>query len=67
MWNVMMPSGLSTTIIDFTNALSLLGLGLIGLMALAGGAIASMALRHYLAQRTARGTEPVLVDDRKAA
>ncbi|MEW6296705.1 MAG: hypothetical protein AB1671_03060 [Thermodesulfobacteriota bacterium] len=67
MWNFMMPSGLSTTIIDFTNDFSLLGLGLIGLTALAAGSIAGMALRHYIAQRAARGIEPVSTDVRKAA
>ena len=52
MWGIMPQlSGLTTTILDFTNDLSPLIVGLIGLTWLSAGMIAVMAIQHYLLQR----------------
>jgi len=43
--------GLASAVLDFTNDLSLLLVGLVGLVWLSGGIIAFIALRHYLSQK----------------
>lgn len=45
--------GLTTTVLDLTNALSPLLVGLIGLTCLSAGLIASIAVRHHWLQKTA--------------
>jgi hypothetical protein len=67
MWNFTTQSGLATTVLDFTNDLSLLGVGLVGLMAVAGGAIVFMALRYHLSQRTTPAVETIYPSQREAA
>ena len=51
MWNVITQSGLATATVDFTSDLSLLGIGLAGLVMLAAGAITLAAIRHHISQR----------------
>lgn len=70
MWGIMPQwSGLSTTVLDFTNDLSLLLVGLVGLIWLSAGMIVVMTVQHYLSQR-AKPLEKALstpVDHREAA
>jgi hypothetical protein len=63
MWSFVPQTGLATAVLDFTNDLSWLGIGLFGLVALAAGSITFMAIRHYLSQRS----ETVPEHYRKAA
>jgi hypothetical protein len=52
MWGTMPQlSGVATTVLDFTNDLSLLLVGLIGLMWLSAGVIAVITVQHYLLRR----------------
>jgi hypothetical protein len=44
-------SGLTTTMLDFTNDLSLLLIGLVGLLWLSASAIVWMAVRHARSQK----------------
>ncbi len=69
MWSFMTQPGLATATVDFTDDFTLLGVGLLGMMALAAGAIAFAAIRHYLAQRTKPTAErvPTPADHREAA
>jgi hypothetical protein len=69
MWGIMPQwSGLSTTVLDFTNDLSLLIVGLIGLMWLSAGIIAFIAIQHYWAEkRRLPLREHSLMNDREAA
>jgi hypothetical protein len=57
MWNFLTQPGLSTTVLDFTTDLSLLGISLVGLMALAAGSIVCIALRHSITQQATRAAE----------
>ena len=70
MWGIMPQlSGLATTVWDFTNDLSLLIAGLIGLMWLSAGMIVVSTVQHYLSQR-AKPVEKAVstpVDHRDAA
>ena len=70
MWGIMpQSSGLATTVLDFTNDLSLLLVGLIGLIWLSAGMIAFITVQHYLSQR-AKPVEKAVstpVDHRDAA
>jgi hypothetical protein len=52
MWNVITQSGVATATIDVTSDVSLLGVGLVGLVTVAAGAITLAAIRHHIAQRT---------------
>jgi hypothetical protein len=67
MWSFMTQPGVTTAVVDFTNDLSLLGIGLMGLVALATGTIAYAAIRHSVAQRTTRAAQTVPTDQRDAA
>ena len=69
MWNFIAQSGLTTAGVDFTNALSLLGVGLVGLVALSAGLIALTALRQQGSQapQAVAETTPAPVDYRAAA
>jgi len=58
MWNFIAQSGLTTAGVDFTNALSLLGVGLVGLVALSAGLLALTALRPQGAQAPQPVAEP---------
>src|SRR5215207_940406 len=61
-------SGLTTMVSDFTNGLSLLIVGLIGLMWLSAGIIAFIAIQHYWAEkRRLPLREHLLMNDREAA
>ena len=44
-------AGLSTTVLDFTDALSPLLIGLLGLLYFSAGVIVCSAARHYWAQK----------------
>ena len=69
MWNFIAQSGLTTAGVDFTNALSLLGVGLVGLVALSAGLIALTAIRQQMSQalQPVAETTPAPVDYRAAA
>ena len=69
MWSFIAQSGLAPGVVDFTNALSLLGVGLVGLVALSAGLIALTALRQQGSQapQAVAETTPAPVDYRAAA
>ena len=69
MWNFIAQSGLTTAVVDFTNALSLLGVGLVGLVALSAGLIALTAIRQQMSQalQPVAETTPAPADYRAAA
>jgi hypothetical protein len=69
MENVVYLFGLPTTVLDFTDDLSLLLAGLITLVWLSAGMIAWAAVRHYWSEKTktAPRTTPVSADHRDAA
>jgi hypothetical protein len=50
MWHVMAQSGLASAGVDFTDSLSLLVAGLVGLVWLSAGLIAFLALQHHRSQ-----------------
>ena len=58
MWGIVPQSGLTTTILDFTNDLSPLIVGFIGLTWLSAAMIAVRAIKHYLSQRAESAEEP---------
>jgi hypothetical protein len=69
MWYVVTPSGLASAGVDFTESLSLLVAGLVGLVWLSAGLIVFIALQHYWSQ-TQRGVpaaSPGPRDHREAA
>ena len=51
MWDIFPQSGLTTTVLDFTNDLLPLIVGLIGLTCLSAVMIAAMAIKYSLSQR----------------
>lgn len=67
MWHFVTQPGLATVVLDLTNDLSWLGVGLLGLMALAAGSIASAAIRHHAFQSTKPAVETAPADYREAA
>ncbi|MBI3302396.1 MAG: hypothetical protein HYZ72_10030 [Deltaproteobacteria bacterium] len=67
MWSFATQPGLATAVLDFTNDLSWLGVGLLGLMALAAGSVAFVAIRHQVSQRTKPAVETAPADYREAA
>jgi hypothetical protein len=70
MWNfINTQPGLATAVLDFTNDLSPLGVGLVGLIWLSVGLIIFMAAQHYLSQATkpTAGTTSTPADYRNAA
>lgn len=52
MWNFIPQSGMATVVVDLTNELSPLLVGLTSLVWLSAAFIFCTALRHYLAQET---------------
>ncbi|HEV8716130.1 MAG TPA: hypothetical protein VGX03_25300 [Candidatus Binatia bacterium] len=67
MWSFMTQPGLTTTVLDWTTDLSWLGVGLLGLMALAAGSIAFTAIRYHVSQSAKPAAETTPVDYREAA
>jgi hypothetical protein len=54
MWHVMAQSGLASAGVDFTDSLSLLIGGLVGLVWLSAGLIAFLAVQHHWSQLQTR-------------
>jgi hypothetical protein len=52
MWNLIPQLGMATAIVDMTNELSPLLIGLVSVMWLSATMIGCTALRHYLARKT---------------
>jgi len=67
MWSFMAQPSVATAVLDFTNDLSWLGIGLVGLLALAAGSIALMAIHHHLSQSAKPAGEVMPADYREAA
>jgi len=69
MWHVIAQAGLASTGVDFTESLSLLVAGLVGVVWLSAGLIAFMALHHYWSQTQTRMQEapPDSLDHQEAA
>jgi len=69
MWHVFAQSGLANAGVDFTNSLSLLVAGLVGLVWLSAGLITFMAVQHYRFQTQTWLSEaaPDSLDHQKAA
>jgi len=69
MWHVIAQSGLASAGVDFTSSLSLLAVGLVGLVWLSAGLITLMALQHYWSQTQPRLSEatPGSQDGQEAA
>jgi len=61
MWGIVPQSGLTTTILDFTNDLSPLIVGFIGLTWLSAAMIAVRAIKHYLSQKSKSAEEPTAI------
>jgi hypothetical protein len=57
MFSFIAQAGYTTTVIDFTNDLSLLLVGLVTLTALSAGVIAFEAIRYHFAQKAQVPTE----------
>jgi len=66
MWPITQP-GLAMAIVDFTNDLSPLLIGLLGLLELSAGFIIFAAIRGHLSQKTARMKETPAAEDRRDA
>ena len=58
MWTIVTQSGFTNGIVDFTNALSPLLVGLLGVTALSAGMLVALALREHRAQTSASVVEP---------
>jgi len=58
MWDIFPQSGVTTTVLDFTNDLLPLTVGLIGLTCLSVVMIAAVAIKHSLSQRVNSVEEP---------
>jgi hypothetical protein len=69
MWHVIAQAGLASAGVDFTDSLSLLVAGLVGLVWLSAGLIAFMALQHYWSQTQMQVPEatPGPLDHQEAA
>jgi hypothetical protein len=67
MWSFITQPGLATVILDLTNDLSGLGIGLLGLMTLAAVSIASAAIRRQAPQSAKPAVETAPTDYREAA
>ena len=69
MWDIFPQSGVTTTVLDFTNDLLPLIVGLIGLTCLSAVMIAAMAIKYSLSQRanSAVETTSTSTDHRDAA
>ena len=58
MWSFIAQSGLAAGVVDLTNELALLRIGLVGLVALSAGLLALTALRQHGAQAPQPVAEP---------
>jgi hypothetical protein len=58
MWDIFPQSGVTTTVLDFTNDLFPLIVGLIGLTCLSAVMIAAVAIKYSLSQRANSAVEP---------
>jgi hypothetical protein len=69
MWHVMAQSGLARAGVDFTESLSPLVAGLVGLVWLSAGLIAVLAVHHHWSQPQPRLSEatPDFLDRQEAA
>jgi hypothetical protein len=69
MWSFLVQPGVASVVVDFTNALSPLGIGLVGLMLVAAGAITFSAIQHSWSQAASASShrEHALPDFREAA
>ncbi|NOT55987.1 MAG: hypothetical protein HOP18_15415 [Deltaproteobacteria bacterium] len=69
MFSFIAQAGYTTTVIDFTNDLSILLVGLVTLTALSAGVLAIEALRYHFAQKAEGSTEtaPATIEYRRAA
>jgi hypothetical protein len=67
MWSFATQPGLATAVLDFTDAFAWLGVGLLGLTALAGWVIAIKAVRHQVSQRATRAATTAPLRYREAA
>lgn len=69
MGNFLIPSGVASTIMDFTSDLSLLLVGLVCLVGLTAGIIAWSAVRHYWSEKTSFTPRavPISADQEEAA
>jgi hypothetical protein len=69
MRHVIAQAGLASTGVDFTESLSLLGAGLVGVVWLSAGLIVFLALQHYWSQPRTRlpETTPNPLDHQEAA
>jgi hypothetical protein len=69
MWHVIAQAGLASAGVDFTDSLSLLVAGLVGLVWLSAGLIAFMAVQHYWSQTQTKLSEttPGSPDHQEAA
>jgi hypothetical protein len=69
MWNFIAQAGLATTPLEFTHDLSLLLVGLLGLVCVSGAMIAFDAVRHYRSEtvRPTATTAPTAPGYREAA
>jgi hypothetical protein len=66
MWPIT-PPGLATAIVDLTNDLSPLLIGLVGVLGLSAGFIILRAIQEYLSQKTERRKETPAAEDRRDA
>ena len=69
MWNVIAQAGLAGAGLDFTDRLSLLVAGLVGLVWLSAGLLAFIAVQHYRSQiqRWLPEAIPTSLDHQEAA
>ncbi len=69
MFSLIAQAGYTTTVVDFTNDLSLLLVGLVTLTVLSAGRIAFEAARYHFARKAAVPTEmaPATIEYRQAA
>jgi hypothetical protein len=69
MWGIITQPGLATALVDYTHALSPLGVGLVGLIWLAVGLLAALAVYEYTSQAPAPTVEamPTPADSWEAA
>ena len=69
MWSFIAQSGLAAGVVDLTNELALLRIGLVGLVALSAGLITFTAIRQQMSQapQPVAETTPAPADYRAAA
>lgn len=67
MWSVTTQPGLATAILDFTDVMAWIGVGLLGLAMLTGWAIAMNAIRHQISQHVKSAAKTTPPSYREAA